>query len=219
MLLAHLVADFILQPGWLVRYKRLSAGRALHAAIHGLVMLVLAAPVLPRWWLAIPLVTVLHFSVDGVKAGWAPERGPISLIAFLFDQAVHMGILPLGVLAAGLPLNRDVTYASPAVTAAMYYAIPYVAAAFGGAILVYQVAAAFKTRPNPLAVLSPPLRVMGIAERALTVTVVLFLAPVWWWLGGLTTVLQVGANAGHRGRWLESVSGLIVALACGLAFR
>jgi len=182
-------------------------------------MLALAAPVLPRWWVAIPLVTLLHFGVDGMKAQHGPERGPISLIAFLFDQAVHVGILLLGVLAAGLSLDRVVTYGSPAVTGAMYYAIPYVAATFGGAVLVYQVALAFETRANPLELLGPSLRVRGVAERALTLTVVLFMAPLWWWVGALTTALQVGANAGHRGRWLESVSGLIVAVAFGLAFR
>ncbi len=182
-------------------------------------MLALAAPVLPRWLVAIPLVTVLHFWVDGMKAQHGPEHGPLSLIAFLFDQAVHVGILLLGVLAAGLSLDRVLIYGSPAVTGAMYYAIPYVAAAFGGAVLVYQVALAFETRADPLELLAPSLRVRGVAERALTLTVVLFAAPVWWWVGALTTALQVGANAGHRARWLESVSGLIVAVAFGLAFR
>ena len=195
------------------------AGRAVHAAIHGLVMLLVAAPVLPRWWLAIPAVTALHFLVDGMKAEWAPERGPISLVAFLFDQVVHVGILLVGVLVAGLSLDSDVIYLSPAVTGALYYAIPYVAATFGGAILVYQVAVAFATRPTPLDLLGPPVRALGMAERAFTLTVLLFLPPVWWWLGGVTTAVQVGTSSGHRGRWLEGVSGLILTVALGLAFR
>lgn len=214
-----MVADFILQPGWLVRYKRLPAGRALHAAIHALVMLVLAAPVLPRWWLVIPLVTGAHLWVDGMKVVHGPERGPLSLVAFLGDQAAHVGILLLGGLVMGLPLGRDVIYRSPAVTAAMYYAIPFVAAAFGGAIVVYQVAVAFQTRPDPLELLNPATRALGIAERALALTVLLFLAPVWWWVAGVTTALQVGVNHGRRARWLESVSGLLLVLAFGLAFR
>lgn len=218
-MLAHLVADFIFQPGWLVRYKRVPAGRAVHAAIHALAMLLLAAPVLPRWWLAIPAVTVMHFLVDGMKSEWAPERGPISLVAFLFDQAVHIGILVIGVLAAGLPLDREVFYASPAVTRVLYYAILYVAATFGGAILVYQVAVAFSTRPNPLDLLSSPVRALGMAERAFTLTVLLFLPPVWWWVGGVTTVVHVAAGSTHRGRWLEGVSGLLGTVAVGLAFH
>ncbi len=218
-MLAHLVADFILQPGWLVRYKRVPAGRAVHAGIHGLVMLLLAAPVLPRWWLAIPTVTVLHFLVDGMKAEWAPERGPISLAAFLFDQAVHIGILLIGALVAGLSLDSDVTYRSPAVTGALYYALPYVAATFGGAILVYQVAVAFATRPTPLDLLSPPVRALGMAERAFTLTILLFLPPVWWWVGAITTALHVGATSGRRARWPEGVSGVILTVALGLVFR
>jgi hypothetical protein len=194
-------------------------GRAVHAAIHGLVMLPLAAPVLPRWWLAIPLVTALHFWVDGMKAEHAPERGPISLVVFLFDQAVHLGILLLGVLVTGLPIDRDVIYLSPAVTRVLYYAIPYVAATFGGSIFIYQAAVALGTRPNPLELLSPPMRALGIAERAFTLTVLLFLPPVWWWVGGVTTAVQVSANTGRHGRWLENVSGLLVTVAFGLAFR
>lgn len=214
-----MVADFILQPGWLVRYKRLRAGRALHAAIHGLVMLVLAAPVLPRWWLVVPLVTGAHLWVDGMKVMHGPERGPLSLAAFFGDQAAHVGILVLGGLVAGLPLGRDVIYRSPAVTTAMYYAIPYVAAAFGGAIVVYQVAVAFHTRPEPLELLRPATRALGILERALALSILLFLAPVWWWVAGVTTALQIGAHHGRGARWLESVSGLLLVLAFGLAFR
>jgi hypothetical protein len=182
-------------------------------------MLLLAAPVLPRWWLAIPAVTALHFLVDGMKSEWAPEQGPISLFAFLFDQAVHLGILLVGVLVGGLPLDRDVIYVSPAVTRALYYAIPYVAATFGGGILVYQVAVAWATRSTPLELLSLPVRTWGIVERAFTLTVLLFLPPVWWWVGGLSTAVQIGANSGHRGRWREGVSGLLLTVALGLAFR
>lgn len=182
-------------------------------------MLALAAPVLPRWWLVIPLVTLLHFGVDGMKAEVAPERGPVSLFAFLFDQAVHMGILLLGVLIAGTPLTGPVTYGSPALTRGLYYAIPYAAATFGGAILVYQVALAFATRVHPIELLGYPARVIGIAERALTVTVILFLPPLWWWVGGVSTVLAVGINHSRRGRWVESLSGLGLAVALGLAFR
>lgn len=202
-----------------MRYKRQPAGRALHAAIHGLMMVIIAAPVLPRWWLVIPLVTLLHYGVDGMKSEHGPGRGPASLFAFLFDQAAHMGILALGVLAAGLPLGREVTAGSPALTGALYYAVPYVAATFGGAILVYQVATAFGTRPHPIELLGQLLRAAGIAERALTLTVILFLAPVWWWVGGVTTAVQLGANRRQRGRWLESLAGLILAVVLGLLFR
>ena len=218
-MLAHLIADFILQPYELVQLKRRRVGLAIHAGIHALVTAVLAAAILPRWWMIIPVVTVVHYWVDAMKVGHGPERGPWSLVAFLFDQAVHMAILAGAVLLSGLRLDGEVFYRSVTLTAVLHYAVPYITVAFAGAILLYQIALAFETRLNPAELLLPRLRVAGMAERMLTLTVVLFAVPWWWWLGAVSSVVQLGVNHRQPRRWVETVSGLTFSAVLGLLFR
>ncbi len=182
-------------------------------------MTVLAAPILPRWWVIIPAVTVIHYGVDALKVGYGPKRGPWSLVAFLFDQALHMAILAGAVLLSGLPLGRPVFYGPVPLTAILYYAVPYIAATFAGAILLYQIALAFATRPDPTELLLPRLRVAGIAERMLTLTVVLFTVPAWWWLGAVSAVVQVRVNHRQPRRWVETLCGLAYVVVLGLFFR
>lgn len=219
LLLAHLIADFVLQPYGLVQLKRQPIGLAIHAGIHGAVMVVLAAPILSRWWLVIPLVTVVHYAVDALKVGYGRPGGPRSFLLFLLDQGIHMAILALAVLLAGISLRTEVIYGSRAVTAMLYDAVPYVAATFGGTILLYQIALAFDTRTTPADLLTPRVRLVGMAERMLVLTVVLFLQPVWWWVGAVSYALRLGASHRLRGRWVESGSSLGFAIALGLLFR
>jgi len=213
------VADFVLQPYVLVRLKRRPVGLAAHAGVHALLMMILAAPILPRWWVIIPLVAGMHYWVDAMKVGHGPESGPWALGAFLLDQGVHMALLAVAVLLTGLPLDEAVPYGSAAVTAVLYYAVPYTAAAFGGAIFLHQVALAFYTRPRPADLLLPRLRAAGIADRILTLTVVLFAAPWWWWVGALSGVVQLGLNHRQPRRWLETATNLAFAATLGLLFR
>ncbi len=219
LFLAHLIADFMLQPYELVRLKRRPVGLTIHSLIHALIMILLAAPVLPRSGVIIPVVIVAHYFVDRLKVVYGPERGFLSLVAFLSDQAVHMLILAGAVLAAGLPLNRLVFYRSAALTGILYYAVPYVAATFAGAILLYQFTVAFETRDDPEELLQPRRRVGGMLERLVTLTVILFLSPWWWWAGVLSFLPQAGVNHRQPRRWLETASALGYAVGLGLLFR
>jgi hypothetical protein len=218
LVLAHLIADFILQPYKLVQLKRGPVGLTIHSGVHVLVTAVIVAPFLPRWWIVVPLSAIVHYVIDRWKVTTGPTDGPVSLAMFLLDQALHLGALALVVLAAGLPLDGQVGYGSERLVTAMYYAVPYVAATFAGAILVYQIAVAFHTRPDPGALLSLGPRAAGLATRALALSLVLFAAPAWWWVGvvpfAVTWVRQRGA-----GPLVEAVSGLGFTLAVGLLFR
>lgn len=202
-----------------MQLKRRPVGLAIHAGIHALVTAVLAAPILPRWWMIIPGVTVVHYWVDAMKMGHGPERGPGSLVTFLFDQVVHMAILAGAVLLSGLRLDGEVFYRSVTLTAVLYYAVPYIAVAFAGAILLYQIAMAFETRSNPAELLLPRLRTAGMAERMFTLTVVLFAVPWWWWLGAVSSAVQLGIHHRQPRRWMETVSGLTFSAVLGLLFR
>jgi hypothetical protein len=219
LVLVHLIADFILQPYPLVRLKHRPLGLGIHAAIHaGLTALVLG-PLIDRWWVVTLLVGVLHYVVDLAKIRSGYARGPASLAAFLLDQAVHLAALALVIPAAGVRAGADFTIGSPAVTAVLFYSIPYVTATFAGAILTYQVALAYQTRPEPEDLLRPRLRSLGYLERGILLTMMLFFAPILWvaavaWYAGRLALLG-------RRRWvmLEVAAGGVLTVTLGLLFR
>jgi hypothetical protein len=72
LVLAHLVADFVLQTGWMARTKSARGGAALQGLlVHGVVVAVLLIPVglafgARGWWLLV-VVSVSHVIVDRVK--------------------------------------------------------------------------------------------------------------------------------------------------------
>jgi len=217
--LAHLIADFILQPYALVLLKRRPVGLAIHSGIHVLVTAVIAAPFLPRWWIVLPLSAFIHYAIDRWKVSSRQTTGLPSLALFLLDQVLHLGALALVVLIAGLPLGRPVDYGSDGLVSAMYYAVPYVAATFAGAILIYQMAVALRTRPNPDELLSPGPRTAGLARRALALSLVLFTVPLWWAVGAIPFAVTWARAGRGRGRLLEEASGFGFAVALGLLFR
>lgn len=217
-MLAHLVADFLLQPYELVKLKSRPVGLGIHAAVHGAVTALFAVSFLPRWWLALSLLVAAHYLLDWLKVAWMPSAGPASLAVFLGDQAAHLAVLGVVVLVGGLPLDARILY-PPAPAVVVYYAIPYLAATVAGAILVYQVAVAFHTRPDPAAVLAWPARLAGITERALALTMVLFLPPSLWPVAALPAVILTWPARRMRGRWIEAAWGLGLAVLLGLVFR
>ena len=147
------------------------------------------------------------------------------MLVFLVDQAVHLVVLVLVVFLAGLRLDTTISYGPRGLTTILYYAVPYVAATFAGAILLYQLAVAYETRSNPEELLAPRMRVAGIVERALALTVVLFLTPALWWLGAVPYAVRLWTGRDHqrpgrrRGRWVEAAGSLAFVLALGLLFR
>ncbi len=219
LLLAHLVADFVLQPYELVKLKQRPIGLGIHAGIHTLLTAVVAAPFLPRWWIIVPVLGVIHYLIDEVKVKIGHNDGPVSFAVFLADQAVHLGVLAVAVVVAGLPLDADVSFGPPGLTAVLYYAVPYVTVTFAGAIILYQLAVAYRTRPSPGDLLGPSLRVAGYAERGLTLTAILFLEPAFWgiaaaWYGG-----RLIANRQSLARWLEIGGSLVITIVLGFLFR
>ncbi|MBU0667757.1 DUF3307 domain-containing protein [Patescibacteria group bacterium] len=98
LLLAHLIADFMLQPAALIRWKRQSwLGTAFHIGVHFAVCLVLLLPYMPNMTVlaAILLISAAHFLIDLAKL-FFEERTDRFLLPFLVDQAAHIGTLALG---------------------------------------------------------------------------------------------------------------------------
>lgn len=81
LLFAHVVADFVLQTGWMVTHKRQAKGLIAHGAV------VLACAVVATGNLAPGLfwLTALHMATDALKA-----RVGRGLGGFLADQAAHL---------------------------------------------------------------------------------------------------------------------------------
>lgn len=93
LFLSHLIGDFLLQPGWLVKWKQKDiAGTILHALIHGIIMMALVVPVTSSAFLAILGITLSHAAIDQIKINsqsWAKTFA----VGFLIDQCAHFAII------------------------------------------------------------------------------------------------------------------------------
>lgn len=219
LLLAHLLADFVFQPYELVRLKERPIGLGIHAAIHGILTAIVAVPLLPRWWIAVPALAAVHYVIDTVKGKIGFADGPASFVVFLADQAAHLGALAAGVVLGGVPIGAKISFGPPALTAALYHAVAYIAVTFAGAIVVYQLALAYHTRSSPGDLLSLRMRAAGYAERGLALTAILFLAPAFWSIAAVWYGVRLFASRHRAGRWIEIGGSLAMVLVFGLFFR
>lgn len=87
---AHLLADFPLQPSWIVLNKNRLSILSLHVTIHFLVGLVLISLVNISVWPYVTLLVIIHFMIDfgknyinKIKPNWI--IGP-----YLIDQLIHI---------------------------------------------------------------------------------------------------------------------------------
>lgn len=130
-LLAHLVADFVLQPFWLVMRKRHWDGLLIHGGVVLMCMLLLPLidPGTLRLWPAMLVTTAMHVLADWWKVHHGDQILPSALVAFVLDQVIH--IVTLGaVLTIALPAEAVwAVQASPVGYAALYAGV-YVIAAF-----------------------------------------------------------------------------------------
>lgn len=128
-LLAHLVADFVFQPYWLVVRKQRWDGLLMHGGIVLICMLLL--PVVDPATLAfLPVmlgITAVHIFADWWKVHYGKCIPGPSIVAFLVDQIIHVGTIAL-LLSLTLPAAQVWTLsASPAAHIAVYIAAYVVA--------------------------------------------------------------------------------------------
>ncbi len=92
LLLAHFIADFVLQPERIVQMKHESwKGNAIHVLIHSVASLVLLAPFLPDLtvFAAIFIIIFAHFFIDSAKLFFEKSASKFVKL-FLVDQAAHL---------------------------------------------------------------------------------------------------------------------------------
>lgn len=93
LFIAHLAADFLLQPNWLVQWKeKRIAGVVTHAAVHGIVMLIVLFPFRPEAFITVTIVALLHGLIDHAKIAYQKKRKSFGE-AFLLDQFAHLVVL------------------------------------------------------------------------------------------------------------------------------
>ena len=99
--IAHLVADFLFQPTWLVKLKEKSIkGITIHALIHALVLALLSMAEFPNY---IILIAFIHGIIDYVKIHYFKTFFKFEL-SFLIDQLIHL---------ITLVILNDAVYLSP----------------------------------------------------------------------------------------------------------
>lgn len=86
LLCGHLIGDFLLQTGWIIRRKKQFMILCLHVVI---VTLVTALVLGSLQWEIYAIIFVTHLITDVVKTNWFEKSTP----AFFIDQNVHIGVL------------------------------------------------------------------------------------------------------------------------------
>jgi hypothetical protein len=129
-LFAHLVADFVLQPYWLVVRKRRWDGLAIHGAIVLVCMLLL--PLLDRaalaLWPAMLAIAAIHITADWWKVRFGDQIPGPPIGPFLLDQLIHVTTLSV-VLSLALPAAQVWSLAGAHLASFALYASAYVIAA------------------------------------------------------------------------------------------
>jgi hypothetical protein len=136
-LLAHLVADFILQPYWLVVRKRRWDGLLLHGAI--VLVCMLALPLADRaalaLWPAMLGITMVHMVADWWKVHFGSRIPGPPIGPFMLDQVIHVTTLAV-VLSLALPAEQVWTLSASPMAYLAIWGAAYVVAACATPIAV-----------------------------------------------------------------------------------
>lgn len=169
LLLAHLLADFVLQTNAMVAYKKKPAVFALHIVIVAATSLVL----LGGAWKLVLLIAAAHLVVDAVKTAVLPD----TLSSFLADQAAHLLSIALAVVLMPDAFQSGIwaDYA-PALTAPATIACGLIVASLAGGPAVGLLMLRFGNHTLPEG-LENAGRMIGQLERSLIFLMVMIGEP------------------------------------------
>lgn len=213
-LFAHLVADFVLQPYWLVVRKLYWYGLAIHGAIVFTCMFALGIidHALLALWPVMLGITMVHVLADWWKVHRADRILKPAIVPFLLDQVIHAATL-VGALSLALPQHTLWTITPSYADLALYgaaYVVAGLAVPIG--IMVWR---------DPLfqhAALAPRARLRSFAIGAAGVSLVLFAGPLALpiGLGGLLAVSSQQPLAHPLDCTEERLRVLFLAALCGV---
>ena len=109
MILAHLVADYVLQWDKLAAWKSRSLkGVMAHCAIVFSVTFLFALPFEPFWWQGVLFISTAHLFIDAIQLYVKP---PVPVLArFLLDQLAHFTVIFAALAVGGyLPIGSMTT--------------------------------------------------------------------------------------------------------------
>lgn len=117
---AHLIADFILQPYWLVKRKRQWDGLLIHGGLVLVMMLLLPIiePTALALWPVMLGITAVHIAADWWKVNRADRLVKSPILGFLLDQVIHVVTIVVG-LSLALPAAMVWSLQAPAAWVAL----------------------------------------------------------------------------------------------------
>ena len=227
LVLAHLIADFILQFEELYQLKVKSRlGHIFHALIHWVCSLLLLVPYLnmPFVWIFISATSVIHYFQDLFKYQLQEKHPKQIFWCFTIDQIFHFLFLasiflfPAARVERGFPGHRTLDFLYSGNTATLY-AIAYIAAIFKGCYFLHALRRSFipETRPGHFITSMEVWHAM--AERGLTVSVFLFNIPSPALLIALPLVALLRISSKELRSITDFVLSFFYAAAVGIFFR
>lgn len=188
LVLAHLVADFILQFEELYQLKvRHFLGHLLHVFIHGAVMIVLTFPYLdnPLVLLYVIFLVFEHLYQDLIKYRLTQKFPPKQFVYYTLDQMLHFAVLsfvlffPIASETRSFPgptlLNG--LYQDPSITRFFIFFILLTFAANYTLNSFYQ---SYVKGSRPLHWITSPEMAIAILERSVIATVIIFAPGLPW---------------------------------------
>lgn len=172
---AHLVADFLLQPGWIARDKRRPSALGAHGAIH-LVVSMAALNVRLSGAAAggVLVLALAHCAIDFIKARFSGD----GWVGFTLDQVAHLAAVAAVSSWIAAPSMEGALAPFHGVVdggLAYLYLAGYVGVVFGGDFLVQKITVSFLRKIDPGAAGEKPGlpaagRYIGWVERFLIMT-------------------------------------------------
>jgi len=185
LVLAHLIADFILQFEELYQLKvRSFLGQLFHVLIHGLVALALLYPYLnePVIWAFVAGMILVHLAQDMIKYAFTKKSPANTFLYFMVDQGCHVLVISAIFL---LPISREIRgFPNAALLDILYRwdvvtigAIFFILLTFGGSYILKAFAKSYLKDCPPLFMITSPEMLHALLERALIAWVILSRGP------------------------------------------
>jgi len=187
LILAHLIADFILQFEELYQLKvRSFLGQIYHVLIHGLISLIFLYPYLNELqiWSFVTGLVLIHLTQDLIKYSATKKTPGNTFIYFMADQLCH--VLVIGTILL-LPISHEIRgFPDSPLIDSLYRAniwtvgaIFFITLTFAGSYVLNAFAKSYLKERPPLYLISSPEIAHAILERSLAAGILLVSTSPW----------------------------------------